>query len=147
MAVETNQSGDNMAISNSAMEKLKKKGKKTGSLSYAEINDAITEDFKSSDQIEDVFMQFKELGIKLVDKEKIKKNIKKTTDKKRSHTVLKKISHETSRRYEDEEPEDQDIEKQSHKEMFSSKRDRNDIEFGAVTDPVKMYLKEMGMVT
>jgi len=147
MAVETNQSGENMAISNSAMEKLKKKGKKTGSLSYAEINDAITEDFKSSDQIEDVFMQFKELGIKLVDKEKIKKNIKKTTDKKRSHTVLKKISHETSRRYEDEEPEDQDIEKQTHKEMFSSKRDRNDIEFGAVTDPVKMYLKEMGMVT
>jgi len=129
------------------MEKLKKKGKKAGSLSYAEINDAITEDFKSSDQIEDVFMQFKELGIKLVDKEKIKKNIKKTTDKKRSHTVLKKISHETSRRYEDEEPEDQDIEKQTHKEMFSSKRDRNDIEFGAVTDPVKMYLKEMGMVT
>jgi RNA polymerase primary sigma factor len=147
MAVETNQSGENMAISNSAMEKLKKKGKKAGSLSYAEINDAITEDFKSSDQIEDVFMQFKELGIKLVDKEKIKKNIKKTTDKKRSHTVLKKISHETSRRYEDEEPEDQDIEKQTHKEMFSSKRDRNDIEFGAVTDPVKMYLKEMGMVT
>jgi len=147
MAAETNQSGEIRAISNTAMEKLIKKGKKTGSLSYAEINDAITENLKSPDQIEDVFMQFKELGIKLVDKEKIKKNIKKTTDKKRSHTVLKKISHETSRRYEDEEPEDQDIEKQTHKEMFSSKRDRNDIEFGAVTDPVKMYLKEMGMVT
>ena len=35
MAVETHQSGENMAISNTAMEKLIKKGKKTGSLSYA----------------------------------------------------------------------------------------------------------------
>ncbi|MFA5904090.1 MAG: RNA polymerase sigma factor RpoD [Desulfobacula sp.] len=147
MAMETNQPGENMAISSSAMEKLIKKGKKTGSLSYAEINDAITEDLKSPDQIEDVFTQFKELGIKLIDKEKVKKNIKKAMDKKRSHTTLKKISHESSRRFEDEEPDDQDIEKQSHKEIFSSKRDRTDMEFGAVTDPVKMYLKEMGMVT
>ena len=147
MAVETHQSGENMAISNTAMEKLIKKGKKTGSLSYAEINDAITEDLKSPDQIEDVFMQFKELGIKLIDKEKINKNIKKTMDKKRGHTALKKISHDNSRRFDDVESDDQDIEKQSHKEMFSSKRDRSDMEFGAVTDPVKMYLKEMGMVT
>ncbi|WP_294878467.1 RNA polymerase sigma factor region1.1 domain-containing protein, partial [Sulfurimonas sp. RIFOXYB12_FULL_35_9] len=71
MAAETHQSGENMAISNTVMEKLIKKGKKTGSLSYAEINDAITEDLKSPDQIEDVFMQFKELGIKLIDKEKM----------------------------------------------------------------------------
>ena len=147
MAVETHQSGENMAISNTAMEKLIKKGKKTGSLSYAEINDAITEDLKSPDQIEDVFMQFKELGIKLIDKEKMNKNIKKTLDKKRGHTALKKISHDNSRRFDDVESDDQDVEKQTHKETFSSKRDRADMEFGAVTDPVKMYLKEMGMVT
>jgi RNA polymerase primary sigma factor len=147
MAAETHQSGENMAISNTVMEKLIKKGKKIGSLSYAEINDAITEDLKSPDQIEDVFMQFKELGIKLIDKEKMNKNIKKTLDKKRGHTALKKISHDNSRRFDDVESDDQDIEKQTHKEMFSSKRDRADMEFGAVTDPVKMYLKEMGMVT
>jgi RNA polymerase primary sigma factor len=147
MAVETHQSGENMAISNTVMEKLIKKGKKTGSLSYAEINDAITEDLKSPDQIEDVFIQFKELGIKLIDKEKMNKNIKKTLDKKRGHTALKKISHDNSRRFDDVESDDQDVEKQTHKETFSSKRDRADMEFGAVTDPVKMYLKEMGMVT
>ncbi|OGQ93057.1 MAG: RNA polymerase sigma factor RpoD [Deltaproteobacteria bacterium RIFOXYC2_FULL_48_10] len=147
MAAETHQSGENMAISNTVMEKLIKKGKKTGSLSYAEINDAITEDLKSPDQIEDVFMQFKELGIKLIDKEKMNKNIKKTMDKKRGHTALKKISHDNSRRFDDVESDDQDVEKQTHKETFSSKRDRADMEFGAVTDPVKMYLKEMGMVT
>ncbi|MDA8134825.1 MAG: RNA polymerase sigma factor RpoD [Desulfobacteraceae bacterium] len=147
MAVETHQSGENMAISNTAMEKLIKKGKKAGSLSYAEINDAITEDLKSPEQIEDVFMKFKELGIKLIDKEKMTKNAKKTLDKKRGHTALKKISHDNSRRFDDVESDDQDVEKQTHKEMFSSKRDRADMEFGAVTDPVKMYLKEMGMVT
>jgi RNA polymerase primary sigma factor len=147
MAAETHQSGENMAISNTVMEKLIKKGKKTGSLSYAEINDAITEDLKSPDQIEDVFIQFKELGIKLIDKEKMNKNIKKTLDKKRGHTALKKISHDNSRRFDDVESDDQDVEKQTHKETFSSKRDRADMEFGAVTDPVKMYLKEMGMVT
>jgi len=147
MAMETNQSGENMAIGNLAMEKLIKKGKKTGFLSYAEINDAITEDLKSPDQIDDVFSQFKELGIKLIDKEKIKKTVKKTMDKKRGHTALKKISHDSSRRFDDDEPDDQDIEKSSRKDTFSSKRDRSDIEFGAVTDPVKMYLKEMGMVT
>ena len=92
-------------------------------------------------------MQFKELGIKLIDKEKMNKNIKKTLDKKRGHTALKKISHDNSRRFDDVESDDQDVEKQTHKETFSSKRDRADMEFGAVTDPVKMYLKEMGMVT
>lgn len=147
MAIETNQSGEKMAISSSAMEKLIVKGKKTGFLSYAEINDAITEELKSPDQIEDVFTTFKDLGIKLIDKETIKKNIKKAMEKKKSHTALKRISHDSSRRYEDDDSDDQDIDKQSHKDMFSSKRERADIEFGAVTDPVKMYLKEMGMVT
>jgi len=90
MAIETNKSGANKAISNSAMEKLIKKGKETGSLSYAEINDAITEDLKSPDQIEDVFTHFKELGIKLVDKEKIKKNIKKPWIKKEATLHSKK---------------------------------------------------------
>jgi RNA polymerase primary sigma factor len=33
------------------------------------------------------------------------------------------------------------------KDPFASVRERADLEFGAVTDPVKMYLKEMGMVT
>ncbi len=148
MAMGTNSSTEIAAIHPSVMEKLIKKGKKTGFLSYAEINDAITGDLKSSDQIEDVFMQFKELGIKLVDqdKEKARKTVKKSMDKKRNLSPIKKMNHDAGRRFDDDDQDDSDIEKQSHKDMFSSKRDR-DIEFGTVTDPVKMYLKEMGMVT
>ncbi|MCP4721332.1 MAG: RNA polymerase sigma factor RpoD, partial [Desulfobacteraceae bacterium] len=37
--------------------------------------------------------------------------------------------------------------KKAKKDVLSAKKDKPDLEFGAVTDPVKMYLKEMGMVT
>ncbi|MCK4767203.1 MAG: RNA polymerase sigma factor region1.1 domain-containing protein, partial [Desulfobacula sp.] len=77
MAGKTNKSGENVMISKKELQKLVKKGEKNGSLSFAEINDAMSDDLKSLDQIEDVVVQFKELGIKLVDKEKEK--IKKAT--------------------------------------------------------------------
>ncbi|MCK5164219.1 MAG: RNA polymerase sigma factor RpoD, partial [Desulfobacula sp.] len=84
MAGKTNKSGENMVISKKELQKLINKGEKTGSLSFAEINDAISDDLKSLDQIEDIVIQIKKLGIKLVDKEKekIKKTAKKATAKK-----------------------------------------------------------------
>ncbi|MBU1342803.1 MAG: RNA polymerase sigma factor RpoD, partial [Proteobacteria bacterium] len=150
MAVKTNQSGENVVISKQELQKLIEKGEKTGSLSFAEINDAISDDLQSLDQIEDIVMQFKELGIKLVDKEKektkktknksvAKKTVKATT--KKSLKINKKGSEQEISKNEEKEK------KQAHKDLFSPKKDRSDIEFGAVTDPVKMYLKEMGMVT
>jgi len=72
MAGKTKKSGENVVISKQALNKLIKKGKKTGSLSFAELNNAISDDLKSLDQIEDVVIQLKELGIKLIDKEKEK---------------------------------------------------------------------------
>uniref|UniRef100_UPI00271456BD RNA polymerase sigma factor region1.1 domain-containing protein n=1 Tax=Desulfobacula sp. TaxID=2593537 RepID=UPI00271456BD len=80
MAGKTNKSGEDVMISKKELQKLVKKGEKNGSLSFAEINDAMSDDLKSLDQIEDIVMQFKKLGIKLVDKEKEK--IKKATAKK-----------------------------------------------------------------
>ena len=86
MAGKTKKSGENVVISKKELQKLIKKGEKSGSLSLAEINKAISGDLKSLDQIEDIVMQFKELGIKLVDKEKEKskkaKKAGKTTAKK-----------------------------------------------------------------
>lgn len=147
MAGKTDKSGENVVISKKELEKLIEKGEKTGSLSFAEINDAISDDLKSLDQIEDVVMQFKERGIKLVDKEKEKITQKKTMARKKAKTLTKKITQDKSINLSEDEEDDQNVEKQSTKERFSSKKDRSDIEFGAVTDPVKMYLKEMGMVT
>ncbi|MCP4020283.1 MAG: RNA polymerase sigma factor RpoD, partial [Desulfobacteraceae bacterium] len=76
MAGKTNKSGENVIISDKELKKLIKRGEKNGVLSFAEINDAISKDLKSLDQIEDIVVQFKELGIVLVDKEKEKQKKK-----------------------------------------------------------------------
>jgi len=160
MAGRTNKSGENVVIGKKELQKLIKKGEKNGSLSFAEINDAISNDLKSLDQIEDIVLQFKELGIKLVNKEKeklkkvtkkaaAKKATKKSTAKKKTKTATKKTAKGKTKKISEKKNEqnDKDVKKQLHKDLFSSKKDRSDVEFGAVTDPVKMYLKEMGMVT
>jgi RNA polymerase primary sigma factor len=141
MAGKTNTSGENVVISKKILQKLIKKGGKNGTLSFAEINDAISDDLKSLEQIEDIVLQFKELGIKLVDmeKEKIKKATKKTTAK-----TTAKNKKATGK---EKEKNEENVKKKTAKDIFASKKDSSDMEFGAVTDPVKMYLKEMGMVT
>ena len=181
MAGKTNKSGENMVISKKELQKLINKGEKTGSLSFAEINDAISDDLKSLDQIEDIVIQIKKLGIKLVDKEKekIKKTAKKATAKKATakkatakkttakkttakKTTAKKAKKKTTaktkaktvakktvktKKGSKKETKKNAESKKKAKDLFAPKKDRSDVEFGAVTDPVKMYLKEMGMVT
>ena len=149
MAGKTQSSGEDVVISKKELQKLIKKGEKTGSLSFAEINNAISDDLESLDQIEDIVMQFKELGIKLVDreKEKAKKATKKSTANKSAKTGNKKAAKNKSTKETETDTKKKD-EKKKAKDLFSpKKKDRSDVEFGAVTDPVKMYLKEMGMVT
>ncbi len=173
MAGKTKKSGENVAVSEKELQKLIKKGEKKGSLSFAELNDAISDDLKSLDQIEDVVIQFKELGIKLVDKEK-EKIKKKTTAKKKTNTTNKKNKSATKtantatkkakaatkkskaaikkakttiQNKEEAEKRKAKDKEQVVKNLLAPKKDGSDVEFGTVTDPVKMYLKEMGMVT
>jgi RNA polymerase primary sigma factor len=111
MAGKTDKSGENVAISKKDMLKLIKKGEKKGSLTYAEINNAISGDVKSFEQIEEIVDELKELGIQLIDdSEKTKPTASGSTRKTKGGKAKKENSKETS-------------------------------------DPVKMYLKEMGMVT
>ncbi len=188
MAGKIKKSGENVVISKKELEKLIKKGEKTGSLSFAELNDAISDDLKSLDQIEDVVIQLKELGIKLVDKEKEKikkkaaakkkadtankktksaaKTAKTGTEKTKTATKKSKVAAKktktatkkskisakkaktTAKNKKEAEKKRKEKEKeQVVKNLLAPKKDGSDIEFGAVTDPVKMYLKEMGMVT
>ncbi len=134
MAGKTKKSGENIAISKKEFKKLIKKGEKKGSLTFAEINKVINDDLKSSDQIEEVVIQLKELGIQLIDKEKEKKSSKAGSTKKAKAAKTADAKKATTAK--------------GKKDLFSGKKkDKADIEFGAVTDPVKMYLKEMGMVT
>lgn len=135
MAKKTDTSGENIVISRDVMRKLIEKGAKNGVLSFAEINDAISGDLQSFDQIDDIVVQFKELGIELVDQEKASSKKAAAAPKKKAvKKVVKKVK-----------PVEEA--KGAKKDLFSPKKDKPDLEFGAVTDPVKMYLKEMGMVT
>ena len=142
MANMTKKSEENQVISKTQLKKLIEKGKKHGVISFAEINDAISDDVTSSDQIEDIVVQFKELGITLVDFEKGKsKNSGLKTD---GRLIGKHAKKKEKIRPESKHKKTDAAEK---KDFFAAARERPDMEFGAVTDPVKMYLKEMGMVT
>jgi RNA polymerase primary sigma factor len=140
-AVKTEES---VVISKAEWKKLIEKGKKHGTLSFAEINDAISGDLKSPDQIEDIVVQFQELGIELVDLEKTR--VKKAGENNR--TGARPAGRPGNKK---EKTRTELKQKKKHtadgKDLFSAARERPDLEFGAVTDPVKMYLKEMGMVT
>ncbi|MCK5098967.1 MAG: RNA polymerase sigma factor RpoD, partial [Desulfobacteraceae bacterium] len=70
---------------------------------------------------------------------------KKTTAKTKAKTVAKKTV-KTKKGSKKETKKNAESKKKA-KDLFAPKKDRSDVEFGAVTDPVKMYLKEMGMVT
>ena len=135
-------SEEGVVISEAQLQQLIEKGKKNGMLSFAEINDALSDDFKSSDQIDDIVVQLQEHGIKLVDLEKVR-------DKKTGSRAAAKSAGKAGNKKEKIRQELKHKKKHATdgKDLFPPARDRGDLEFGAVTDPVKMYLKEMGMVT
>ncbi len=103
-----------------ALKELIAKGKKKGSLTYEEINKKLPGDMLSSDQIDDIFMKLQEHDIQIVDNGASKGK----TLKKNLKTALKKSASP---------------------KIKSS--DTSMVDFGSVTDPVKMYLREMGLVT
>ena len=148
MAAASVESSEKETISRETLKQLIEKGKNEGRLSYTEINEAISDDIKSSDQIDNILSMFEKLGIELVDLEK---------EKSRNRTTGVKKGEETETRGEkaaslssgDAKSRKGDVlkSKASRKAAFSAGAPDADMEFGAVTDPVKMYLREMGMVT
>jgi len=94
-------------------------GKDKGYITYEELNDDLPDEIISSEHIDDVMMMFEELDIMVID-ESARKEIE------RSKKIKKKK------------------EKSQEKETF-----RSEIVDGAtrVSDPVKMYLKEMGCIS
>lgn len=92
------------------------KGKKQGALTYDEINEVLPDDM-ASERIDEAFMMFDALNIKVIDKKKDGVSGK-------------------AKKYEKTKP----VKKAALPSPSVS-------EFGTVTDPVKMYLREMGLVT
>ncbi len=99
------------------IDRLVSKGKKQGYLTIEQINDALPEEMMSPDQIDETLMWFDDLDIEVVAKKK-------------------KI---TESEHKDEGEESDKISKMDEVDSLSV--------YGTVTDPVKMYLREMGMVT
>ncbi len=120
---------EKLGISPEILEGLKQKGQKNGSLTFAEINEVISGSIDSSEQIEDFIQEFKKMGIELVEEDAPAAKLADADAGKNTETQAAKP------------------EKKAKKNPFAEKNEKDDLEFGAVTDPVKMYLKEMGMIT
>ena len=104
----------------SDLKKLVLKGKAQGFLTYAEINDHLPENMHDTDQIEVVVNMINDMGIEVVDKAP-------DTDS----MTLKR-----------DNPEDQEV----AEEVSAALKTAVESEFGRTTDPVRMYMREMGTV-
>lgn len=100
------------------VKKLITLGEEKGFLTYDDVNDMLPSDIISSEQIDDIIMLFGERNIDIIDTDKGEK------------IVLKKASDEALETKEDEE---------ELSALFSMA--------GKTGDPVKMYLREMGLVS
>ena len=94
-------------------------GKDKGYITYEELNDDLPDDVVSSEYIDDLMMMFEELDIMVID-EASKEEIEKTKKAKKK--------------------QDKDLEKETFRPDLSDSGAR-------VSDPVKMYLKEMGCIS
>ncbi|MCK8058120.1 MULTISPECIES: RNA polymerase sigma factor RpoD [unclassified Fusibacter] len=100
-----------------AVKELIAKGKEDGSLSYDDINDALSEFILDKDQIEDIYTSFGDLGIDII-----------------GDGVI-----EMTGKVDDDVDDDED-------EIKPSKADLSVPKGVSIDDPVRMYLKEIGKV-
>jgi len=104
----------------SDLKKLVLKGKAQGFLTYAEINDHLPENMHDTDQIEVVVNMINDMGIEVVDR-------------------APDVDSMTLKR---DNPEDQEV----AEEVSAALKTAVESEFGRTTDPVRMYMREMGTV-
>ncbi len=104
------------------LKNLIKLGKERGYLTYAEINDHLPDDVVDAEQIESIITTFNDMGIQVYD------------EAPDAETLL--MSDNAAPVADDEEAEEE------AEQALSSV----DSEFGRTTDPVRMYMREMGTV-
>jgi RNA polymerase primary sigma factor len=100
------------------LKRLIAQGKSQGYLTYDDINKVLPESAASSEKLDESMMMFEEMGIEILEEAKGEED--KIDDSK-------------------EEPDGEPVKIRLGEPAVS--------DFGAVTDPVKMYLREMGLVT
>ncbi|OOE61124.1 RNA polymerase sigma factor RpoD [Salinivibrio sp. IB282] len=102
----------------SQLKLLVAKGKEQGYLTYAEVNDHLPEDIVDSDQIEDIIQMINDMGIQVVE------SAPDADELMMSETVA-----------------DEDAAEEAAAALSSVES-----EIGRTTDPVRMYMREMGTV-
>ncbi len=135
------------AAQKKALLKLIEKGKTDGFLTYSEINAVLPEDLKSSDQIDDTLMMFSEMNIKVVEREAAPKKKKAAAKKASRKAGAPKAVAGKKKAVVDSDEDDGKKTKGKKATLTDDGAAASATEFGTVTDPVKMYLREMGLVT
>jgi RNA polymerase primary sigma factor len=102
---------------------LIKLGKERGFLTYAEVNDHLPDDVVDAEQIENIISTFNDMGIQVYD------------EAPDAETLLMSETTPTVA------ADDADVEEQAEQALSTV-----DSEFGRTTDPVRMYMREMGSV-
>ena len=97
-------------------------GKERGFLTYAEVNDHLPDDMVDAEQIESIISTFNDMGIQVFDEAPAAEDLL--------------MSEGTPRAVADE-----DIEEEAEQALSTVES-----EFGRTTDPVRMYMREMGSV-
>ncbi|MGC3961772.1 MAG: RNA polymerase sigma factor RpoD [Rhodocyclaceae bacterium] len=97
-------------------------GKERGYLTYAEVNDHLPDEMVDAEQIETIISTFNDMGIKIFD------------EAPAAEDLLMSDSVPTA-------VVDEEVEEEAEQALASV-----DSEFGRTTDPVRMYMREMGTV-
>jgi RNA polymerase primary sigma factor len=105
------------------LKNLIKLGKERGFLTYAEINDHLPDDLVDAEQIEAIISTFGDMGIQVYDQAPDQEQLLIAAD---AAPVAQP---------------DEDVEEQAEAALSTV-----DSEFGRTTDPVRMYMREMGSV-
>jgi RNA polymerase primary sigma factor len=98
-------------------------GKERGYLTYAEINDHLPDDMLDAEQIENIISMINDMGIQVYD------------EAPDTETLLMSMNESTP------PVADEDVVEEAEQALSSV-----DSEFGRTTDPVRMYMREMGSV-
>ena len=122
MRSRAEQKPEDVEVRRTRLKNLIKLGKERGFLTYAEVNDHLPDDMVDADQIESIITTFGDMGIQVYDT---------APD---AETLL--ISENAPAAVPDEDAE----------EEAEAALSTVDPEFGRTTDPVRMYMREMGSV-
>ena len=119
--VEAQMQGNDAEARRTRLKNLIVLGKERGFLTYAEVNDHLPDDMLDAEQIEGVISMINDMGIQVYD------------EAPDAETLLMSESTPTT--------PDEDVAEEAEAAVSTL-----DSEFGRTTDPVRMYMREMGSV-